>query len=278
MWVNNLDPTLLKLGFLEIRYYGLVYVLGFFLAVYWMNHLRKKGRSSLDPEQVWDLVFYLMIGVLVGSRVFEIFWEPDYYLSAPLNLLKIWQGGMSFHGGLVGIFIAAWIYCKKKKLSLWKLADQLSVPIIFALALGRLANFVNGELVGRVWEGKWCVVFPDYGPQCRHPNMIYSFFQRMIVFGWLFLLTFWKEFKPSQVAGASDRIFTSFRPGFIFWNFVFWEGLGRIIVDFYREDALYLGLSLGQWFSSIMVVAAVTAFIKIYSEDWKQIFSRTRNY
>ena len=86
MWVNNLDPTLLKLGFLEIRYYGLVYVLGFFLTVYWMNHLRKKGRSSLDPEQVWDLVFYLMIGVLVGSRVFEIFWEPDYYLSAPLNL------------------------------------------------------------------------------------------------------------------------------------------------------------------------------------------------
>ncbi len=278
MWVHNLNPVLLDLGPVEIRWYGLTYVLGFFLSVGWLFYLRKKKQIALDKDGIWDFVFYLMLGVLIGSRVFEIFWEPRYYLSNPLNLLKFWQGGMSFHGGFVGIVTAAWIYCKKKNLSFWQMADLLSVPTIFALALGRLANFVNGELVGRIWEGKWCVVFPDYDSQCRRPSMIYAFFQRTIVFGWLFLLTFWKEFKPGQVAGTSDRAFTSFRPGFIFWNFVFWEGLGRIIVDFYREDMLYFGLSLGQWFSSIMVVAAVTAFIKIYSEDWKQLFSRTRNY
>ena len=227
MWVHNLNPVLLDLGPVEIRWYGLTYVLGFFLSVGWLFYLQKKKQISLDKDGIWDFVFYLMLGVLIGSRVFEIFWEPRYYLSNPLNLLKFWQGGMSFHGGFVGIVTAAWIYCKKKNLPFWRMADLLSVPTIFALALGRLANFVNGELVGRIWDGKWCVVFPDYDGQCRRPSMIYDFFQRMVVFGWLSVLTFWKGFKP----------------GFIFWNFVFWEGLGRIIVDFYREDALYLGLS-----------------------------------
>ena len=123
------------------------------------------------------------------------------------------------------------------------------------LSLGRIANFINGELVGRVWNGKWCVVFPGYD-ECRHPNMIYSFFQRMLVFGWLFFLTFWKEFKP----------------GFVFWNFVFWEGLGRIVVDFFREDALYLSFSLGQWFSAVMVVVAIIAVVKYYRDDLKTMF------
>lgn len=258
MWTPNLDPVLLHLGPLEIRWYGLVYVLGFFLAIAWLKHLQKKGLISLSKDEIWDFVFYLMLGVLIGSRLFMIFWNPEIYLFRPWNLLKIWEGGMSFHGGFVGIVTACLLYCRKKKLNFWKMADVMSVPTIFALALGRLANFVNGELVGRVWNGKFCVVFPDYGSECRHPNMIYSFFQRMVVFGWLFFLTFWNEFKP----------------GFIFWNFVFWEGLGRIIVDFYREDILYLGFSLGQWFSAVMVIAATIAFVKYYKEDWKTVFGR----
>ena len=259
MWTHNLDPTLLQIGPFEIRWYGLVYVLGFFLAVLWLQHMRKKGFLSISKDEIWDLVFFLMVGVIVGSRLFLVFWNPEIYLSNPLNLLKIWEGGMSFHGGFVGIVVACWFYCKKKKLQFWKIADVLSVPTIFALALGRLANFSNGELIGRAWNGKWCVVFPDYGSECRHPNMIYSFFQRMAVFGWLFFLTFWKEFKP----------------GFLFWNFVFWEGLGRIIVDFFREDILYLGFSLGQWFSLVMVVVALVMFGKFYKEDWKKILKKT---
>ncbi len=258
MWTYNLNPVLVHLGPLEIRWYGLVYVFGFLLAIIWLKYTQKKEFISLSNDEIWDFVFYLMLGVLIGSRLFEVFWEPQLYLVHPLDLFKIWQGGMSFHGGFVGIVTAAWLYCKKNKLSFGKMADLMSVPAIFALALGRIANFVNGELVGRVWNGSWCVVFPDYGPQCRHPNMIYSFFERMIVFGWLFLLTFWKEFKP----------------GFIFWNFVFWEGLGRIIVDFFREDTRYLGFSLGQWFSTVMVVAAVIVFVKYYKQDWKKVFNK----
>lgn len=261
MWVHNLNPTLLKVGFLEVRYYGLVYVLGFFLGVYWLVYLSKKGKLKLSADEIWDFTFYLMLGVLIGSRAFMIFWEPHYYLSNPVNLLKFWEGGMSFHGGLVGIALAGWLYCRKKNILFWRMADLLSAPAVLALALGRIANFINGELVGRVWNGPWCVVFPQYDEACRHPNMIYSALQRGAVFGWLLFLTLKDEFKP----------------GFLFWNFVFWEGVGRIAVDFFREDVLYYGFSLGQWFSLVMVVAALFVFWKHYQEDWKKIFKTTKD-
>ncbi len=257
MWLHNLDPVLLHLGPLEIRWYGLVYVLGFFLSAGWLFYARKKGWTGLSKEEIWDLMSYLLLGVLIGSRLFMVFWQPEVYLLKPWNLLYFWQGGMSFHGGLAGIIIAGWLFCQKKKIDFWKLADFLSVPTMFALALGRIANFVNGELVGRVWEGKWCVVFPGY-ENCRHPSTLYDAGKRFLIFFWLLALTFRREFKP----------------GFIFWNFVFFEGLGRFLVDFYREDALYSGLSLGQWFSLVMVVVAGWVFWKYYIEEWKKLLKQ----
>jgi len=255
-YIHNLDPVLLYLGPFQIRWYGLVYVLGFFLAIRWLFYMRSRGKLQLETEKIWDLAFYLMVGVIVGARLFLVFWLPETYLFHPLNLLKIWQGGMSFHGGLVGVVVAGWLYCKKEKINFWKVADVLSVPAMFALMLGRLANFINGELVGRVWNGRWCVIFPDNGDVCRHPSTIYAAIKRFIVLGWLTFLTFYKEFKP----------------GFIFWNFVFWEGLGRIVVDFFRQDVLYFGFTLGQWFSLVMVIVALWVFIKKYRDDWKKVF------
>ncbi len=255
MWIHNINPTLLHLGPLEIRWYGLVYVLGFLLGIYWLFYAKKQGKIDLTKDEIWDFAFYLMLGVIIGARLFMIFWQPQTFLVKPWNLLKIWQGGMSFHGGLVGIITAAWLYCKKKNLNFWTIADIMSVPAIFALALGRIANFINGELVGKIWNGTWCVVFPDYGEPCRHPSTLYAAGKRFLVFGWLLFLTFKKEFKP----------------GFIFWNLIFLEGLGRIIVDFFREDTLYAGFSLGQWFSLIMVVLALYVFIRHYQNDWKKL-------
>lgn len=257
MWLHHLNPTLIKLGGLEIRYYGLVYVLGFFLAVAWLFYLKKKGKLILNKDDIWDFVFYLMLGVLVGSRLFMVFWEPAYYFFDPLNLLKIWQGGMSFHGGLVGIVLAGYLYCRKKSLDWLQMADFLAVPLILALALGRIANFINGELVGKIWSGKWCVVFPDY-QGCRHPYVLYEAGKRFLLFGWLLWLSLRKEFKP----------------GFIFWNLVFWEGLGRFLLDFYREDILYFSLSLGQWFSLVMVLTTLFVFLKSYQKDWKSLFKK----
>tara|TARA_Y100000310_G_C20683267_1_gene817387 strand:- start:2569 stop:3393 length:825 start_codon:yes stop_codon:yes gene_type:complete len=272
MWVHNLNPTLLNLGPLEIRWYGLVYVLGFLLGIWWLDYARKKGKIELTKDGVWDLVFYLMVGVILGSRLFMIFWQPETYLLKPWNLLKIWEGGMSFHGGFVGIVAAAWYYCKKHRINFWKVADVMSIPAIFALALGRIANFINGELVGRVWNGSLCVVFPDYGEACRHPSTLYAAGKRFIVFGWLMWLSFWKEFKPGQVTSVRDLPSSPFRAGFVFWNFVLFEGLGRIIVDFFREDSLTFGFSLGQWFSLAMVIVALIVFWKKYQEDWKKLF------
>ncbi len=260
MWIHSLDPTILQLGPLEIRWYGLVYLLGFVLAVGWLHYARQKKLLSLSTEDIWDLVFYLLVGVLAGARLFMVFWNPEIYLAHPLNLLKIWQGGMSFHGGLVGIVLACWWYCRKKRLDFFQVADVLSVPLILALALGRIANFVNGELWGRQWNGSWCVNFKNTGggDVCRHPSTLYAAGKRFLVFFWLLWLS----------------LYRSFRPGFIFWNLIFWEGLGRVIVDFYRENDLFIGLSLGQWLSGIMVIAALWAFWRWYRDDWKELFSR----
>ncbi len=257
MWIHNLNPTLLQLGPLEIRWYGLVYVLGFFLSAYWLKYLVKKGKILLTEDEIWDLLFYLILGVLIGSRLFMIFWNPEIYLRNPFNLLKFWQGGMSFHGGFVGIVTAAYMFCKKKKLNFWIITDIFSVPTMLALAFGRIANFINGELVGRIWDGKYCIIFPNYDETCRHPSTLYAAGKRFIIFFYLVWLSFWNKFTP----------------GFIFWNMVFLEGLGRFIVDFYREDALHYGFSLGQWFSLIMVIVATIMLIKGHKKDLRMMFN-----
>jgi phosphatidylglycerol---prolipoprotein diacylglyceryl transferase len=254
MWTHNLNPTIFNLGPLEIRWYGLVYVLGFLLAIFWLRYLSKKGKLKLNYDQIWDFTFYLMVGVLVGARLFMFIWEPTHFFSHPLDIFKIWQGGMSFHGGFVGIVLAGWIYCKKKQINFWQMADFLSVPAIFALALGRIANFANSELIGKPFNGNWCVKYSN-DDTCRHPNMIYAAAKRLMIFGWLLWLS------------AKDK----FKPGFVFWNFVFFEGIGRIIVDFFRVDKLYYYLSLGQWMSLIMVLIAGGVFYKYYLQDWKKL-------
>jgi len=256
MWVNNLDPVILNLGFAEIRWYGVVYVLGFFFSLWWLLQLQKKGKLQLSKEEVWDFFLNLMLGVLLGSRLLMMAWDPQTYLFHPLNLLKFWEGGMSFHGGLVGITLAAYLYCRKKKISFLQMADLMSFPTLFALALGRIANFTNGELVGRVWNGSSCVIFPHYDSQCRHPYTLYAAGQRFLVSFWLLFLALQNKFKA----------------GFVFYNFLLWEGLGRFFLDFFREDQLFFYLSLGQWFSLVMIIIALYFLFKNYTEEWKKIF------
>ena len=257
MYIHNIEPTILHLGPLQIRWYGLVYVLGFLFVLWWLNFYRKKGELSLEKEEVSDFAFYLMIGVIIGSRIFEVFWNPSYYLSNPLRFFKVWEGGMSFHGGFVGILTACWWFCKKKKLNFLKMADILSLPTIVALALGRVANFINGQLWGRPFSGSWCVNFKKTGggDVCRHPSTLYAAGKRFLVAGWILLLS----------------LRNSFKTGFIFWNFVLFEGLGRIIVDFYREDVLWLNFTIGQWFSLVMVLVAVWFLLRYYGNEWKKV-------
>jgi phosphatidylglycerol---prolipoprotein diacylglyceryl transferase len=251
MFTHNINPVLFTLLGLEVRWYGLIYVLGFILGFLWL-----KRSQLLSSDDLWDLMLYLTLGTIVGARLFLIFWYPQTYLLNPLNLIKFWQGGMSFHGGFTGIIVAGYLFCKIKKINFWKIADILSVPFILALGLGRIANFINGELVGKVSNAKWCVVFPQFDQECRHPSTIYAAIKRFIVFGWVYFLS----------------LKNNFSPGFIFWNFVLWDSVGRLIVDFYRFDQLYYYLSLGQWFSVIMIGISLVYLIKNHIKDIKLIF------
>ena len=259
MWIHNLNPTLLSIGPVEIRWYGLVYVFGALFSLWWLLRLQKQGLLALSEEEVWDFIFYCLLGILVGARLFMLIWEPSTYLTNPLRLLYLWEGGMSFHGGFVGVISAGYLFCWRKKISFLRMADAMSFPTMLALALGRVANFMNGELVGRVWDGTWCVLFPGEDV-CRHPSTLYAAGKRFLIAGWLYLLT----------VQSSTLQFTS---GFIFWNFMLLEGLGRFLVDFFREDLLYTTLSLGQWMSLIMVVIAGFVLILRHKEDFHKLWS-----
>ncbi len=250
MWVHNLDPVLFSLGSFEVRWYGLVYALGFLLAGWWIGKL----DVGLKKDENWDLILYILVGGILGARIFEVFWEPQYYLENLMRILYVWQGGMSFHGGLAGGALGAWLFSRRKQVSFGRIMDVLSLPLVLTAAFGRIANFVNAELVGRVWNGAWCVDFGD--KVCRHPSVLYSAVKRFAVFGWLAWLYSKNKFKP----------------GFIAWNFFFWESVGRFVVDFFRQDVLYYGWSLGQWFSVIVIVLSLWAFWKYYREDWRSLF------
>src|SRR3989344_3505810 len=148
MFTLDINPILATLGPFQIRYYGIVYLFGFLLSLIFLLRARKKGKINLTDDNIYSLIFYGMIGVLVGARIFHvIFWNINYYLSRPIEILYIWQGGLSFHGGLLGAAIAFYLYSKKHKLNLAQLADIVTIPVIFILALGRIANFINQEII-----------------------------------------------------------------------------------------------------------------------------------
>ena len=259
-YVHNLNPALLTIGGLEIRYYGLVYVIGFILTYFYLDYMRKKNRLDLTKNEVYDLVLYIIVGVFVGSRLFHcLVWEPGYYLRNPLEILYFWKGGMAYHGGLLGVIIAGYAWWKKnkiwKKVSLGKIGDPLSIPAVFALALGRIANFINGELPGRVSDVSWCVYFPRY-EGCRHPYQIYVAAKRFAVLAWLVFLSMKEKYKD----------------GFVFWNMITFMGIGRVLLDFYRDDPTFLGLTMGQYWSLAMFLVGGFVLLKYYRNDCKKVF------
>ena len=258
-FVHNINPVLLDLGPVEIRYYGLVYVLGFIVVFFYLKHLIKQKKLLLTEEELYDLVFYLMVGVLVGSRLGEVlFFEPTYYLTQPWKILYVWEGGMSYHGGLIGVFLATYLFWRKKevrkKVSLAKLGDYLAIPSTLMLALGRVANFINGELPGTVTNVSWCWYFPGY-EGCRHPQVLYEAFSRSVTFCILLLLNKRKH-----------------KDGFIVWNMLWMMGLGRLIIDFWRDDPTFFGLTTGQYLSVAMLLLGVFVLFKYYRHNLKALF------
>src|SRR3989344_3523557 len=156
----NINPTLVNIGIFQVRYYGIIYVLGFIITFLYLDYLRKKQILELSKEKIYDLMFYLVIGVILGSRIFEVlFWQPSYYFNNPSQILAVWNGGLSFHGGLIGALISCYLFSKKNNINLLRLADFLIIPATLAVALGRLGNLFNSEIYGTISNLPWCFNF-----------------------------------------------------------------------------------------------------------------------
>ena len=265
MFINNIDPVLLHLGVFQVRYYGLVYALGFLLG-YWMLRRGAKDGSikNLNSERADSLIIYVMLGVILGGRIFEfVFYEPGILLSDPLEVLFIWHGGMSFHGALIGMFIAIHIFCRKYRVRFYHVADTLTLPAAFSLILGRIANFINGELVGTVTSPQdtpWCVIFPGVDGQCRHPSQLYESAYSALIF--------------LSLLGMSIR--RKWREGTIFWTFVLMYGVLRFIFNFWRDDPAVIGISMGQILSLAMIPLAGYFLFRINRPQGPEPNSRGR--
>ncbi len=244
MFINNINPTLLQLGPFEIRYYGIIFALGFLITLFYLKWQVKKKNLDLSDEQIDNLIFYCIIGVVIFARLFHIiFWEPKFYLNNPLEIFKVWRGGLAYYGGLAGVLIAVMYFCKKNRFSFLKLMDFLSIPAIFGLALGRIANFTNSELYGTVTNLSWCVQFQNV-EGCRHPYQIYSAIKRFSIVIYLVLIDKGKH-----------------KDGFVFASALALMSLGRFLLDFVREDTRFL-FTPGQYLSIIVLIIGIYLYRK----------------
>jgi phosphatidylglycerol---prolipoprotein diacylglyceryl transferase len=237
MFVHTLDPVLLSLGPLEIRWYGFIYAFGFVIAYFFLQAARKQTKL-LSSDHIDSLMVYLIVGVVTGARVFEIlFYQPLYFLNNPLEIFALWHGGLSFHGGLVGAAIAVWLFCRRYHVRFLALADVLVIPLALALGFGRIANFINGELYGRLTDVYWGVKFPG-ADGYRHPSQLYEAAKNFFVFGVLLLL---------RKRGHHQ--------GYLFGWFMVMYGLLRFFIEYVREpETMVWVFTMGQALSLPMIV------------------------
>ncbi len=229
---------------LEIRYYGLIYVLGFLLILY--IFMKEREKLGLIKEDIYDYIFYLIIFMILGARIFEIiFYNPSFYFNNPLQMLMIWKGGLSFHGGLAGIILWTYLFARKKELKFYDFSDILVIPAAFMLFLGRIANFINGELVGRVTDLSWAVKFKNY-EGFRHPSQIYEALKNLLIF---FVLLVLRN--------------KNLKKGTLTWLFVLFYGVLRFLIEFVKEPiSFFLGIPTGQVLSGLMIIVALYFLLK----------------
>ena len=244
----HIDPVAFSLGPLHVHWYGLMYLLGF-VSAWGLAHWRAKHyQLNWTSEQIGDLIFFAAIGVIVGGRLgYMLFYNTQQLLSKPWVLFKLWEGGMSFHGGLLGVVIAVLFFARKIKRPFWQVADFIAPLVPLGLAAGRAGNFINGELWGRVTDVPWAMVFPNVDMQPRHPSQLYEFGLEGIG---LFILVWWYAAKP-RPTGCVSAIF------------LMGYAICRLIIECFREPDAQLGfmafnwLTMGQLLSLPMLFAGL---------------------
>ena len=246
----DFDPVAFSVGPLAVRWYGLMYLLGFGFA--WWLGLRRIGRGAapIDRRQFDDLIFYAVLGVILGGRLgYVLFYKPGYYASHPLEIPAVWQGGMSFHGGLLGVIAAMGLAARKHKLDFLRLMDFIAPLCPLGIAAGRMGNFINGELWGRPTDLPWGMLFRNAGGVPRHPSQLYEFALEGLT---LFALLWWFSSKPRQRGEVSAL-------------FLIGYGCLRFLAEFAREPdsflgILALGMTMGQWLCVPMIAGGVWLF------------------
>ena len=254
----GVSPIALDLGFFALKWYSLAYLAGIVLGYWHLSRMVRQPGSPMAQRHADDLFFYATLGIILGGRLgYALFYAPEL-LTAPQNLIKLWEGGMSFHGGLIGTVIAiAWVSWRGG-LNFVRVCDYIAVCVPFGLLFGRLANFMNGELWGREAGAgvPWAMVFPGGGPVARHPSQLYEAALEGLVLAVLLLVLFWK---------TQAR----WRPGLLVGLFTFGYAAARFTVEFYREPdaqlqdfALRTGLSMGQWLTIPMMAIGVVFLLR----------------
>ncbi|WP_421868663.1 prolipoprotein diacylglyceryl transferase [Motiliproteus sp.] len=251
----QIDPVALQLGPLKIHWYGLMY-LGGFAAAWWLaNRRAKRPDSGWTPAQVSDLIFYCALGVVLGGRFgYVLFYNLDRFLAEPLWLFAVWEGGMAFHGGLLGVMAAIWWFGRKYHKGFFQVGDFVAPLVPIGLGLGRLGNFIGGELWGRATDLPWGMVFPRADELARHPSQLYQFALEGVT---LFCLLWWFSSRPRPAMAVSGL-------------FLIGYGSFRFLVEFAREPDAHLGfiafdwLTMGQLLSLPMVLAGVLLMVLAY--------------
>ena len=249
-FIHGLNPQIIKIGPLRLRWYGLMYLLGFVASYFLIRSQPRARRLGLQGRVLQDLIFYIGVGLIVGARLGYILFyhynDLGHYLQHPLEIIAIWHGGMSFHGGLIGALTGGVYFCRRSGLPAWEVADAVIVTAPIGLGLGRIGNFINGELYGRPSSLPWSVIFPAGGMVPRHPSQLYE----AALEGLLLFMILWRLNKLDLPAGSMVCLFLG---GY---------GLLRFVAEFFRQPDAQLGLlagvlSMGQVLCLGMILAAL---------------------
>ena len=262
MFTHNLDPVLFDLGFLSIRWYSLAYIFGILLGWWYGRRIILKITESLGHKfnllEFDNLITFLIISIIIGGRLgYVIFYNPQYFISSPLDIFKIWEGGMSFHGAMIGIIIGTYFFSLKKNIQVLFLLDIIACVSPIGIFFGRIANFINGELVGKVTSVSWSVIFPTTDMLPRHPSQLYeAFLEGFLLF---FIMRFIILKKKYKIGNCSCL-------------FLIFYGTFRVISEFFREPDIHLGyffnvFSMGTILSILMILIGATMYFSLQNKE-----------
>ena len=250
-----IDPVLLSIGGLQIRYYGILYALAFIIGLYIAKKLSR--HFNISESLVEDYIPYIIIADIVGARLFEVlFYDPYYYFSHPLKIFAVWEGGLASHGAIIAIILTTYYFCKKNKVNVLNFLDLISIPVALGAAFIRIGNFINSELVGKISSVPWAVKFNGY-EGLRHPVQLYQALGHVFIFFILLIVLF--NYKNRKT-------------GFIFFSMLLLDSVFRFVTEFYKDlpfdyGFFYLNMNLAQWFSIFIGMICLIFIVRIL-KNW----------